>query len=460
MKPETPGQPTLMEELKASTLACHARLQEAPFFQALAAGQLPIESYVGQLRALSVIHGALEHEIEGSPDETVASVWDSGMRKLPALQKDLRYFEPRAVADIKESVEEALQIAGDIRLRSLRQPLALLGYVYVLEGSMLGARVLRPQMARAFQLEGNDGLSYLNHYGADVDAHWSQYRQRMDALQLGPDGREQVVHAACRFFTQVKFVFDALYPFKPESKAYLAVSINPEAGRHPVPADMREIQASLRAADSCWQRFPYFESRYGERGQRFAKSDGAWLATLCQFDQPRMDQQVRWLGRVLAARGMPTLLLQAHLEILADELTAAVPEKKPLYEKLQIAAVALREWRGQQIDDGYLQILDDEFHRAVGPSWNGRNEHAGLLLAAAVADEMNGNVGAIDGVKQWMTDASRFHAEWIAAAEDTITKAQAYAFLRAGQGGQGLEMPQMPVIPAGMTGFFGASSLG
>ncbi len=76
MKPEIPGQPTLMEELKASTLAFHACLQEAPFF------------------------------------------------------------------------------AGDIRLQSQRQPLALLGYVYVLEGSMLGAMVLRPQFASAFQLAG------------------------------------------------------------------------------------------------------------------------------------------------------------------------------------------------------------------------------------------------------------------------------------------------------------------
>jgi hypothetical protein len=51
---------TLIEELKAATFPAHARLQTAPFFQALAACQLPLESYVGQLRALSVIHGVLE----------------------------------------------------------------------------------------------------------------------------------------------------------------------------------------------------------------------------------------------------------------------------------------------------------------------------------------------------------------------------------------------------------------
>jgi heme oxygenase len=253
---------TLMEELKAATFPAHARLQSAPFFQALAACQLPLESYVGQLRALSVVHGALEQVLESCPDERIASVWNRDMRKLPRLLHDLRYFEPRAVADLKEAAEAALKTAERLRLRSMEQPLTLLGCLYVLVGFTIGAVVLRPLYARAFLLTGEEGLSYLHSNGPTVHVRWTQYQQRMNALALGAEEHEPMTQAANEFFAQIEAVFLALYPFQPESKTLLVTSINPEAGRHPVPADAREVKAALKAADDCWQRFAYFEHRY------------------------------------------------------------------------------------------------------------------------------------------------------------------------------------------------------
>lgn len=415
---------TLMEELKAATYLPHVHLQEAPFFQALAACRLPLESYVGQLRALSIVHAVLEEALESTPNETVASVWKSHMRKLPLLRKDLLYFEPRVVADIKESVEATLTIAEQIRLRSLEHPVMLLGHAYVLEGSTLGARVLRPLFARAFLLSGEDGLNYLSSYGPEVHTQWAQYQQRMNGLRLSSEERGQMVLTACEFFAQLKAVFQALYPFKPESRTFLVTSINPEAGRHPVPADAREVEASLRAADACWQRFPYFEARYGERGRRFARSDGAWLATLCQFDQEQINQQARWLGRVLSTRGMPTLLLQVQLEILFDELATTIPEKKAEYEKLLFAAAELRKSRSRYLEEDRFQALTDAFDLAVGPEWSERFRHAGALLVSAVTDEAAGSVGTVESVETWMTDAARFPLAWITAVQGTVSQAR------------------------------------
>ena len=415
---------TLMEELKAETYLPHVHLQEAPFFMALASCQLPLESYVGQLRALSIVHGVLEEALESTNNEAVASVWKSSMRKLSLLQKDLRSFEPQIVADIKESVELTLTIAEHIRLQSMEQPVKLLGHVYVLEGSTLGACVLRPLFARAFLLTGEDGLNYLNSYGQEVQTQWVQYRQRMNALRLSPEERQQIIQAACEFFAQLKAVFQTLYPFKPKSKTFLVTSLNPEAGRHPIPADAREVKASIQAADAYWQRFPYFEARYGERGRRFAKSDGAWLATLCQFDQEQINQQVLWLGRVLSTRGMPTLMLQVQLEILFEELATTIPEKRPEYEKLLVAAAELQKSRNRYIGEDQFKALTDAFDRAVGPEWSKRFEHAGALLVSAVADERAGSLGTVENIETWMTDSARFPAGWITAVQETLAQAQ------------------------------------
>lgn len=415
---------SLMEELKAATFSGHTRLQTPPFFAALAACQLPLESYVGQLRALAAIHSVIEQALANGLDERFASVWNSGMRKLPLLQSDLRYFEPRTVADIREAMEAALSTADELRLRSLEDPLALLGWLYVLEGSTLGAAVVRPMVARALLLTGDEGLAYLHSYGDEVHHRWAEYKQRMNALSLNAEERGRVVQAGCQLFAKLETIFCALYPFQPESKTYLVTSINPEAGRHPVPADAREVQAAVKAGDVCWQRYPYYGQRYGERGFRFARSDAAWLATLCQYPPAQILQQVQWLGRVLASRGMPTLLLQVQLEILVAELAAAVPDRTGEYEKLLPATAELQMARRKHLTDDLIDAMASDFDRAVGAEWSTRLPDTGALLCTAVADELAGNENAVASLQAWMTDASRFPAEWIAAVEATLARAR------------------------------------
>jgi heme oxygenase len=395
-------------------------LQALPFFQVLAAFRLPLESYVGQLRALAVIHAVLEQALATCSEPRVAAVWRSDLRKFPRLQEDLRFFEPRAVADLKEPAEAALVIAGQLSRQSVEQPLALLGALYVLEGSMLGAQVLRRLYAQAFLLNGEEGLAYLATYGAEAPARWAEFQQRLNAIQLNPEERGQVAQAATELFAQLEEIFRGLYPVKPESRTVLVTSINPEAGRHAVPADPRELEVALRAADACWQRWPYFEQRYGERGRRFARSDGVWLATLPRFEAAQMSQQVRWLGRVLAARGMPTLLLQDHLEILAEHLISALPAHRPAYERLRQAAGELQARRGQHLPEERARVAAAEFDRAVGPEWSARLPRTGALLAAAVADESGQHPGAVESLRLWLVDTSRFPADWIAAVESTL----------------------------------------
>ncbi|CAK0774838.1 heme oxygenase (biliverdin-IX-beta and delta-forming) [Gammaproteobacteria bacterium] len=418
---------TLMEELKAETFTSHARIQTAPFFQALAACQLPLESYVGQLRALSILHGVLEQALASSSEPRVASVWHPDLSKLPLLQQDLAYLEPRAVVDIQEAVDAALDTAESLRLRALEKPLSLLGCLYVLEGSALGALVLQSLYARAFLLSGTAGLSYLGSEGGDelaVRGRWARYRERMNALRPNPAERESITQAANQFFAQLEGIFRALYPFSPESRTFRVTAINPEAGRHPVPTDDREIQAALRAADRCWQRFPYFEQRYGERGRRFARSDAAWLVTLAAYEPKRILQQARWLGRVLAGRGMPTLLLEDQLKILFEELINACPEKKSDYEKLLLAAAALCESRRKHFSDKQIEALAEAFDQAVGREWHTRLPRTGALLAATVADEREGHENAVESLLAWLTDASRFPEVWVTAVRQTFAQAR------------------------------------
>jgi hypothetical protein len=59
---------------------------------------------------------------------------------------------------------------------------------------------------------------------------------------------------------------------------------------------------------------------------------------------------VLWLGDLLAARGMPQWLLELHLEVLHDELCAAVPARRAGYATLLAGAAVLRALRERHLD--------------------------------------------------------------------------------------------------------------
>ena len=203
--------------------------------------------------------------------------------------------------------------------------------------------------------------------------------------------------------------------------------LNPAAGAHAIPDDVREIQAALRAGERSWRRFPYYARRYREKGAAFTRSDSAWIVTLANHPQAVVDKQVRWLGRLLSSRGMPQWLLQVHLEGLYEELTTILPDKRLLYERLLDAAAMLRDLRRQHISDELFESLAAEFDARVGGEWTARLPETGRLLLAAVADERSGIEQAVITVEAWMTAPERFPTEWIAAVRAIIHGARSHS---------------------------------
>ncbi len=201
-------------------------------------------------------------------------------------------------------------------------------------------------------------------------------------------------------------------------------TLNPDAGTHPICGDSRELAAAVRAGQRSWQRFPYYAQRFAERGERFTRSDSAWLVSLTDCGAEVVEEQVAWLGRVLASRGMPRYLLELHLEVLHTELVAAVPAKTAIYDPLLGAAASLRALRLRHVDEPVFVELGAAFTQEVGDEWDARLPGTGSLLVAAVADEGTGLPLAVPSIVRWMTDPSRFPGPWIAAVQRTIAAAR------------------------------------
>ena len=412
----------IMQKLKTETKTHHTSLESLPYFQTLIDHKLPLECYVSQLRALAVIHGVLENEIPASGGERVLAVWNDDMRKLPLLEQDLAFFAPRIAPDDVPSRKAALAMTKQIRLRRMENPVALLGYLYVFEGSTLGNRIHSPDIQAMYQLKDNEGCRYYSSYGDQVKSNWQRFTEAMDRELADPSLHDPVIDAAHEAFSGLQTLYNSLYPLSEKEKSYHVTRINPEAGDHPIPDDEREIQAALKASDKSWDVFPYYEHRYGQRGKKFSDSDMCWLATLTDLDPDDLHNQISWIGRVLATRGMPRIMLVHTLRHLHEDLASAVPEKAEAYGKLLRAADALEEERKAIIPDSAFRALSDEFNEAAGSELAQMYRNAGDLLLSAVVDEQSGIQGAVPALSDWMTDPNRFPERWIAAVNAAIDK--------------------------------------
>lgn len=203
-----------------------------------------------------------------------------------------------------------------------------------------------------------------------------------------------------------------------------AAAVNPYAGFHPVTASAQELNAVRRATEAALRETPYYLERWGERGRLFGGSDGGWLVTLCDGDTPYIERQVTWLGRVLAARGMPRWLLQRYLRILHDELARSLPGPDARCAALLHAGALLDAMQRRHIAEADAHALAGTFELRADAGWTARLPGMGRILVAAVGDEAGGIPSAVASVVEWAADPLRFPPRWVSAVETTVAEAR------------------------------------
>lgn len=404
----------LSVRLRDATRPAHERLENTAFARALADHRLPYDSYVGFLKAMGVLHGVFERAMQLARDPQLEAVWSDDLARAPLVERDLEYLGRLDLSEPRVAVEAALQL-GDLALtRSIDEPSSLVGYVYTLVGAARGQVSLAPTVARLYDLEDR-GVAYMRAYGDETEARLEAVKRRIDALDLDDVVAAGTVEAAREAFAGFQQIFESLLPLPPRG-GLTGISLNPEAGRHPVPKDPREIGAATLAGRISWEEFPYFEARYGERGRRFTRSDGAWLVTLCELQQDRIDAQVEWLTRVLAARGMPSYLMERHLLNLHQQLTETLPQREALYAKLRHAAERLAEQRREKLPDArFFSLAERLDSRSPAPI-----VRMGRLVVSAAIDDQLGRPRALESLLEWLTDPSRFGPDWADAVRETV----------------------------------------
>jgi heme oxygenase len=195
------GACTVTQRLRRDTRTWHEALESTGFATAMLAGTLPLDRYVGQLAAYRPVLEALEAELARTTCPSVGSVWSPDLVKLPLVERDLRHFAARGA--VPEPGPAAEEFVGEIRRTAATDPRELLGFLYVLEGSTLGALFLLRYVTVAYRLTDGNGASY---YGSGDRARWTAFAERLDRALGEPDVQDRVLAAAERAYCHVALI--------------------------------------------------------------------------------------------------------------------------------------------------------------------------------------------------------------------------------------------------------------
>lgn len=403
-----------LKRLKEETDQVHKNAHELDFFKALISKKLPLKSYTGQLRVLSIIFATLEAELVKKLPQFEIFQKNGYKDKLPYLLDDLQFLTDEIDEVIKPSVQKALMMADDIIILSQTNPIALLGYLYVLEGSLMGGNVVKDLITKQYDLKDERGSSYFGCYGKNYKEQITLFKTLLNDLVKEKD-EEVVIKGAIDCFSSLILAYDTLYPFEEKDLSLHVTTLNPEAGNHEITTNPKYILTSMEASKLCWNYFDYYEFRYGKRGYRYGLSDVAWIVTLVDLKTNEMLTQVDWLVKLLSIHGMPTIMMQKQLEFLHQELIKISDDKK--FDKFLEAKLYLEQKDSKILDSKKAQELALNFEKGLDKV---EVKDCGILIVSSIIDEINGYTDGANNLKAFLSDENTFSKEWCLHVEKSF----------------------------------------
>ncbi len=235
-----PSKP-LSERLREATHVDHARTKKHPLMAGLVAGSIDHAGYAGYLGQLLHVHTTLGAALRDGAERhySVFVVAREHHFREPALRADLEALgePPERTAPLPATGLFCERING----LAAEAPQALLGTLYVLEGSTNGGCLIAPAVRRALGLpEGvraGPGTVCLDPHGPNQRHKWSFFKKCIDVLTLAPADHDLIVAVAIDAFRGVYDILEDLtHPPNPPRVSVLPPRwAEKEAGTHPTP---------------------------------------------------------------------------------------------------------------------------------------------------------------------------------------------------------------------------------
>ena len=201
------AQMTIMERLKAETNDLHSHAESRTLQRTIASGEVGRDAFSAYLGQLYLVHKTLEEALEASLGKhpAITAVATADRMRVPDLLKDMEHWQMD-----HESIEArhaTRRFADEIEKARGRDEVALLGALYVLEGSTNGGRFLARALRKSWDL-GDKGLSYFDPYGDEQPHRWAAFKRDMTEASFDPQQEDAMVEMAKKTFLAIAEVSD------------------------------------------------------------------------------------------------------------------------------------------------------------------------------------------------------------------------------------------------------------
>ena len=196
--------------LKEATADLHVRAEKHPVQSRFVTGKATAGEYAAFLGQMAAIHDRLEPmlRMQTASLGPLANTVQRHHYRSAAVRADLDVLGQSAEA--KKPLPATLRFSERLQELGRRQPLALLGVLYVLEGATNGGRFIAAAVRPALGLPNGAGTAYLDPHGENQRERWAEFRASLDAQVFNSSERNAVIAAACETFTAIYDILEDL----------------------------------------------------------------------------------------------------------------------------------------------------------------------------------------------------------------------------------------------------------
>ena len=219
---------SVMNLVRSAISASHFQIEQTAFSKGMMDGGMNPVDYSRGLVQLWHTHFALERSVPKRSE--VASFFTAEMIRTATIQRDLQAFgfDKNHFAPL----EETNIIVEQIQAWERSTPYALLGCIYILEGSRMGSLVIAKPLGRSLGLPPGStvGLEYHTEGAVATPMRLRSFKEKVDNAGFDAKIEAELTEGAVKFMELLNDLYNAL-PVHPNSSQHAAIN---EATIHPL----------------------------------------------------------------------------------------------------------------------------------------------------------------------------------------------------------------------------------
>ncbi|OJW84961.1 MAG: hypothetical protein BGO69_10480 [Bacteroidetes bacterium 46-16] len=186
------AQEAFLDKLRSATGPMHRALEATALSQALQKDDLPVAAYASYLAYMASIVACCEQELFPLLSNIIPDL--AQRRKLPLLEQDLALLG------------SVVALPTVPAYRGLPEEMGTgfaLGYLYVVEGSVLGGRVLLKHIEKCLGYNAQEGARFFAGYGAATGPMWRSFLEVFTGYTVAHGLGEEVIGGSQYAFSSI-----------------------------------------------------------------------------------------------------------------------------------------------------------------------------------------------------------------------------------------------------------------